>query len=438
MAEVAAARRMNWRAVVQVSLLNISVGLILVPLNSTLNRVMIHELGLAATLVGVLIALRHVTAPLRVAFGRLSDRRPIAGRHRTWYIAMGMGVMAVGLVTSPYAALSIPRLGTLGILASVVAFGLIGMGVNLTTPLYFALVADQSSDEQRPRIAATMFIALGLCMAISAFVIGAAVEPYTEQKLIIVMAAVAAVGVVLTTLGLLRIEPRTDADSSCATDTACEEQPRVVRDLLVRNPAAQRFFVYLVLSFVAVETQQVILEPYAARFFGMTPGQTTQLDGFYRIAEIIMLGVGAVLVRRIGHKPTASLGIGAAIVALLLVIGSVPLQIAPLLMVGVFALGLGAGMLETTNLAYMMSMTDAENAGMFMGAWGVAQAIGVGGATILGGALRDLGLLISNSQLVGYVTAYGFEIIVLLAAIPILWRISLRSFRSATEAAPAT
>jgi BCD family chlorophyll transporter-like MFS transporter len=344
--------------------------------------------------------------------------------------------MAIGLVTAPYAALSIPRLGFVGILASFASFALIGMGVNLTTPLYFALVADQSADNQRPRIVATMFILLGLSMAISAFVIGAAVEPYSEQKLIVVMAATAAVGIALTALGLLRLESRNDGQHSSTSRTASEEHPHAVRNLLIGNKEALRFFLYVVLSFIAVETQQVILEPYAARFFGMTPGETTRLDGFYRIAEMVMLGIGAVLVRRIGHKPTASLGIGVAVVALLLVAASAPLQQLPLLLAGVVVLGVGCGMLETTNLAYMMSMTDARNAGMFMGAWGLAQAVGVGSGNILGGALRDLGLLLSSDHLVGYLTAYGFEIAVLIVAIPLLWGLSVARFRAVTDGEP--
>jgi BCD family chlorophyll transporter-like MFS transporter len=279
-----------------------------------------------------------------------------------------------------------------------------------------------------------MFILLGLSMAMSAFAIGAAVEPYTEQKLIGVMAATAGAGIVLTILGLLRLEPRTAGQLARTTGTASEERPKVVRDLLVRNRVALRFFLYVVLSFVAVETQQVILEPYAARFFGMTPGESTQLDGFYRIAEILMLAIGAVLVRKIGHKPTASIGIAVASVALLLVIASAPLQQLALLMVGVVALGLGVGMLETTNLALMMSMTDARNAGMFMGAWGLAQAVGVGSGNILGGALRDLGLLVFGGQLAGYLTAYTFEILILIAAVPVLWSLSITQFREATVA----
>jgi BCD family chlorophyll transporter-like MFS transporter len=438
MPDDAAHKRMSWRAIVQVCLLNIAVGLILVPINSTLNRVMIYELGLAATLVAVLISLRFISSPLKVWFGCLSDTHPIGGRHRTWYIAGGVLVMAIGLVAAPYAALSIPRLGWLGIVASFIAFGLIGVGVNPTTALYLAIVADQSDDKQRPRIAATMFIVLGLAMVVTSIVIGQAVEPYSEQRLIAVMVGTAIVGLVLTAIGLFRLEPRTDGAQSCSTSDSNRARWRSVRRLLVGNREAIRFFIYLVFSFVAIEAQQVILEPYAARFFGMTPGETTRLDGFYRLTELVMLGVGAYLFRRIGHRPTASIGIGVAVVALLLVIASGPLGQSSLLLIGVLVLGLGAGLMETTNMALTMTVTDARHAGMFMGAWGLARAVGIGGGNIIGGVLRDVGLLLSGSHLTGYVTAFAFEIVVLLLAVPVLWRISISHFRSAAQTAIET
>jgi hypothetical protein len=182
-------------------------------------------------------------------------------------------------------------------------------------------------------------------------------------------------------------------------------------------------------SFVAVETHQLVLEPFAARFFGTTPAETTRLDGFFRLEEIVTLGIGAVLVGKIGHRPTATIGMSVAIVALLFVVGSALLEQTRLLLSGAVVLGLGARMLETTNLAYMMSMTDAQNAGTFTGAWEVAQGVGVGSADVLGGAPRDLGLLISGSRLTGYLTAYGFKIIMLVLAIPVPWRMGVARFR---------
>src|SRR5215204_6552864 len=125
-------RRMTRRAILQVSLLNIAVALMILPLESVLNRIMITELAIPATLVAGLIAIRYVTAPLRIVFGRVSDVRPIRGRKRTWYIAAGMLLMVAGLLLSPVTALAVPTLGAVGIAGVVGAFVLLGFGVNLS------------------------------------------------------------------------------------------------------------------------------------------------------------------------------------------------------------------------------------------------------------------------------------------------------------------
>lgn len=429
-------RSMNWLAILQVSLINTAVALIILPLNSTLNRVMISELQLSATLVAVLISLRFITSPTRIWFGRLSDLRPIGGLHRTWYIGIGIVLMAAGLASAPHAALSIPRLGLPGVLLAFLSFGLLGLGVNLTTPLYFALVSDQSPEAQRPRIVATMFILLGISSVVASFAIGAAVEPYTEARLIYVSYAVAGVAVLLTALGLIRLERRRGTEDVSSAAVESESRPRAVRDLLLKNREALRFFVYLVLTFVAVEAQEVILEPYAAQFFQMTPGETTRLTGITGIASLITLALGAVLVNRIGHKPTATMGIGVASLGLLLIMGGGPAGNSLFLTGAVFVLGLGAGLLTMSNLALMMNMTDERHAGVFLGAWGFAQAVGVGTGNILGGVLRDLGLLLFGGQLASYFTVFSSEIILLLASTPVLWRLSVVQFREIGRSRP--
>jgi BCD family chlorophyll transporter-like MFS transporter len=425
--------QMGWLAILQVSLVNIAVGLMILPLNSILNRVMINELGLSATLVALLISLRFITSPSRIWFGRLSDTHPVRGLHRTWYILIGAVLMAAGLISSAYVALSMSRLGILGIILAFLSFGLLGLGVNLTTPLYFALVADQSNERQRPRIVASMFVLLGISAVISSFAIGRAVEPYTETRLIQVLYGTAIIALVLTILGLVKLERRTRPGESERADAPLGTQSQAVRDLLLKNTEALRFFVYLLLAFVAVEAQEVILEPYGAQMFQMTPGETTRLTGIMSIASLLMLAVGAFLVNRIGHKPTASIGVGVACAGLVLIISSGLMRTSALFTFGVFTLGLGSGLLTITNLALMINMTDDQHAGIFMGAWGFAQAIGVGSGNILGGLLRDLGLAVFGNQLASYLTVYAIEIALLAAALPVLWGLSVVRFHEINQ-----
>jgi BCD family chlorophyll transporter-like MFS transporter len=420
--------KMSLVNILRVSLVNLAVALLTLPLGSTLNRVMVTELALPATLVAGLLALGNLTSPLRIWFGRLSDTRPIAGRRRTWYIALGVALMTLGLIAAPFVIFTIPTLGAGGLLLTFLAFVLIGLGINSTTPLYFALVSDQANETQRPRIVAFMFVLLGVGVVIGAFVLGALLEPFSPERLNVVILGVAAVSVLLAVLGLAGLEPKNSRAQS-QKEASFDE----VRRLLTENREVLRFFVYLLLTFVAIDAQDVILEPFAAAAFGMTPGESAALTGILRSGFLLTLIAGAFLVNRFGHKVTANAGIAVAVVSFVLLIASGGLGLREVFMGAVFVLGLGNGLLATANLSLMMNMTDPSHAGVYIGTWGFAQAVGVGSAALVGGILRDAAFAFTGNNLLSYFTVFGLEIVLLLIAVPLLLRLDVRRFRETSE-----
>lgn len=410
--------------IARVSLVNLSVALLTLPLGSTLNRIMITELSLPATLVALLISLGYLTSPLRIWFGRISDVRPIGGLHRTWYIVFGIGLMSVGLVCAPSIIFTIPRLGAAGILLTFFVFALMGLGVNSTTPLYFAIVSDQADETQKPRVVAAMFTVLGVGVVVGALVIGRMLEEFSPARLNQVMAGVAGIAIVLAVTGLSRLERRT-SQVKPRSETGLGE----IRRLLLGSRDVRVFFVYLLLSFIAIDAQDVILEPFAAFAFGMQPGQTAALTGILRGGFLITLILGAFMVNRFQHRVTAVWGIATALIAFLMLILSGPLRETALFRIGVFTLGLGNGLLTTANLSMMMSMTRPEQAGLYLGTWGFAQAVGVGSAVLIGGVVRDLAFAATGNNLASYFTVFALEIVLLLLALPMLKQIDVARFR---------
>jgi BCD family chlorophyll transporter-like MFS transporter len=77
----------------------------------------------------------------------------------------------------------------------------------------------------------------------------------------------------------------------------------------------------------------------------------------------------------------------------------------------------------------MMDMTTKENAGVFMGTWGAAQALANFVANTTGGAIRDVSLWLSSSYYIGYATAFTIEMILLFVAIAILRVIDITEFQ---------
>src|SRR4030065_1745209 len=88
----------------QLGLIHVAVAMTLVPINSTLNRVMIKELAISATLVALLASLPYLFSPIQVAIGSYSDRHPIFGFRRTPYILAGLILCVRGVVVSPQVA----------------------------------------------------------------------------------------------------------------------------------------------------------------------------------------------------------------------------------------------------------------------------------------------------------------------------------------------
>ena len=63
-----------------------------------------------------------------------------------------------------------------------------------------------------------------------------------------------------------------------------------------------------------------------------------------------------------------------------------------------------------------MNLAPNGQSGLALGAWGAVQASAAGIAITLGGVIRDMIALKSNSYL-GYTSVYGLEIVLLIATI---------------------
>ncbi|MFN3394542.1 MAG: MFS transporter, partial [Candidatus Thermochlorobacter sp.] len=153
----------------------------------------------------------------------------------------------------------------------------------------------------------------------------------------------------------------------------------------------------------------------------------TQLWGMGTMLGILTLGL--FFVNRIGKKRTTYLGCITSAIGFLVICLS-PLADLAMFKAGVFLLGVGNGALTVGTLTIMMDMTTKENAGVFMGTWGAAQALANFVANTTGGAIRDVSLWLSSSHYVGYATAFSIEMILLFVAIAILRVINITEFQT--------
>lgn len=423
---------MNWKKVIQLTMIHVGVSITVVPVTSTLNRVMIADLGFPAVLVGILVSLAYLLSPVQAWMGAWQDRTVVWGRHRTPWIVLGGLMASFGSYLTAHAAYLLVENTLLGLLACLGAFLLWGLGVNIASVSYLSLVSELSPEGSswRSRATSVMWTVMILSTIATGILISLALEEYSRQALFMVFGVIWMISSFLVLVGASNLEP---AAAPGEARVHQGENPLVAVRALVGNPSAQRFFVYLLLILMSIHMQDVLLEPYGAQVLGMEVAETSRLTSIWGVGVFITLIGGLPLIRRRGKKPVANLGSIIAAVGFALIILAGLVVGAPLLVAAMLVLGLGVGLMTVANISYMFDMTVPQAAGLYMGAWGAANFGSQGLGNIVGTLLRDTTRWMTGSDFAGYAIVFGLEIAGLLAAIVLFRTITVSQFRRDAE-----
>jgi BCD family chlorophyll transporter-like MFS transporter len=422
----------------RLSLFQVSVGMALVLLNGTLNRVMIVELGVSASLVALMVALPIVFAPLRAFVGFRSDHhRSALGWRRVPYLWFGSMALFGGLAILPFALLVLTGEGHgpawIGQLGAALAFLLVGAGLHTVQTAGLALATDLAPAETRPRVVALLYVTLLLGMVLSAGLFSLLLTPFSHLKLVQVIQGAALVAVVFNAVALWKQEAR---DPKAAARRA--EQPQLPfraawRQFIARRHA-RRLLVAVGLGSAAFSMQDILLEPYGGQILRLGVGATTVLTALMAGGSLLAFALAArALQRGADAMRLAASGVLVGVLAFAMVIFAEPLQSAWLLRAGAVLIGFGGGLFSVATLTVAMGLdtgvdgSDGEAAnGLALGAWGAVQATAAGAAIACGGALRDgvstlavrgaLGPAL-ESPAVGYSFVYHLEIALLFATL---------------------
>lgn len=413
---------------IQLGLIHVAVAMTLVPINSTLNRVMIQELAISATVVAILASLPYLFAPMQVAIGAYSDRHPILGLRRTPFIVLGLILCVTGVVVSPQVAYYLASGNPFGYLIAALAFGAWGMGYNLSSVSYLSLADDISRENERGKTISVMWFMMIIGIIITAIAISRMVDPYTPAALQSAFLMVGATALLLGLLGLIKLEPKTHLPSESRTYTIKE-----MSSAILSNPAAKLFFIYLWLLLAAILGQDILLEPFGAQAFGMTVRETTRITslwGMFVLAAILLAGA---LEGRVSRRRIAQTGNFIALAGFIVIILSGGAASLTVFYTGVALLGVGTGLSTVGNLSLMFDLTVPEKVGLFIGAWGLSNALSRLTGSILGGVVRDVVTSATGNPLSGYMVVFGIEAALLVIAILMLSRIDVKSFRRQAE-----
>ncbi|MCC7117920.1 MAG: BCD family MFS transporter [Anaerolineales bacterium] len=411
----------------QLALIHTAVAMTLLPINSTLNRVMIFDLGISKTLFTALSIFPYLLAPAQVAIGAFSDRHPLFGFRRTPYILAGLICCVVGVAVSPQIATLMSHNFTAGIIVGVLAFGLWGIGYNLSAVSYLSLASELSGERERGKTIATMFTVMVVGLIVTGISLSCLAQTYDPATLSRAFIIVAASALTLGLLGLFRLEPRFERSAP-----AVKSETYTLKEMtsaITENPVAKIFFVYLLLLLAAILSQDVLLEPFGAQAFGMTLEQTSRIVSIINSFSLIAFLIAGFLDGRVKKKYTAQIGNLGALFGFILIVISGWLANKHLFYVGITLLGFGTGLSTIANLSLMFDLTVPEKVGLYIGAWGFSNGLSRLTGLLMAGVVADLATSLTGDALGGYLVVFSLEALMLFIAAILLYRIDVNAFQ---------
>lgn len=437
-----------------------------------LNRVMIDELKVLPFIAGAAIAMSQFVSPARVWFGQMSDARPILGYHRTGYVWLGVAAFT----TLSFVALqgiwqlggsiqatgwSIQSYGWALIVAFI--FALYGLALSASSTPFAALLVDVTDEDNRSQLIAVVWSMLMVGIVVGAIIsskllarpeiCGADILAYdtTQAAPLADIAKLTATinpvflimpGIVLglSWLGTVGIEKKYSRYTSRSTLVQREDKITFGRALrvLTANRQTGIFFSFLLVLTLSLFTQDAVMEPFGGEVFGMCISETTKLNVPFGMGTLIGISItGFLILPRLGKQNTIKLGcIGAAVCSVLFIMAGFTAN-PGLLKYSLLFFGLASGVLTAAATSLMLDLTAAEVAGTFIGAWGLAQAMARGFATVLGGAVLNLGKVLFTEPWLAYGLVFILQAVGMITAIILLRRISIREFQDNAKSAIA-
>ncbi|MEM1114818.1 MAG: PucC family protein [Pseudomonadota bacterium] len=432
----------------RLSLFQVTVGMAMVLLVGTLNRVMIVELAVPASLVGIMLAMPLVFAPLRALIGFRSDHHTSAlGWRRFPFLWKGSLAQFAGFTIMPFALLVLAGQGESGSLPPLVgqvtaaaSFLLVGAGIHTVQTAGLALATDLTRPESHAKVVGLMYVMLLIGMMISALIFGTALLDFTPGRLVRVIQTTALLTLVLNVIAVWKQEPRRRSSQL----EKAKDEPDFLDSWrqFCAGPNTYRRLVVVGLGTMAFGMADILLEPFGGHILNLSVSVTTALTALFAAGGLTGFAIASKMIGK-GTDPFAAARLGAmlGLPAFALVISAAPLQMTELFVAGNFLIGFGGALFAHGTLTATMNLAPAAQIGLALGAWGAVQATAAGIGVAASGTIRDIVTAIDSASrgiadgisASGYMTVYALEVTLLLVTLLVLGPLLRNVRRSATD-----
>ncbi|MGB1285433.1 MAG: BCD family MFS transporter [Aggregatilineales bacterium] len=428
----------------KIALFHLGSGMADVLTTGVWNRIMISDLGFAATPIGLLVSLRYFLAPLGIVAGRFSDRQSVGGYRRLVWIWLGRLMMVLSTIALGYAT---AQLATDVASASPLMWGLIvislllfSTGNAISGSTFLALIYDRAPESQRGRAVGIVWTFLLLGFTVGGIFFGILLPENTDTTStlsfapadlfnLFIMAAIAFAA--LWFFSLVGEERRNDIQTlrdNGDHDTSLKSDLKLVW----KSRNLRFFLIYLVGSMFFAFSQDLILEPFAGDVFGMEARITNRFAAYWGSMAII----GSVLMiwlsrryPRLTMTLLSQVGTGILLLAFGIFAMSSLAEMRGLVTVGLIVLGIGLGIWNIGTLGLMMAMSPVGRAGTFLGFWTFVVTLARGAGVSSGGIFRDISLGATGSPATSYGLVFVLGVFGLGMSMWALSQVNVKQFR---------
>jgi len=311
-------KKVNLFTMFRLGLFQMGLGMMAVLALGILNRVMIGELAIPATIAAGTIAMHQFIAPARVWFGQMSDSKPLFGFHRTGYVWVGAALFAIASFLAVQVMWQLGNVvqaaggwvwttqtyGWTAVLALI--FALYGLALSMSSTPFAALLVDVSDEDNRSKLVGIVWSMLMVGIVLGAIIGGtllkkvAADAPLSELQAsvnqLFMIVPVAVFGLAL--LATVGVEKKYSRYTSRSTLVDREDKITLGKALrvLTANRQTGIFFTFLLVMTISLFMQEAVMEPYGGEVFGMQVAETTKLNAYWGTGTLLGISITGFLI----------------------------------------------------------------------------------------------------------------------------------------------
>lgn len=413
-------------------MIRFATSLLVVLLTNVLNRILIVEFSIPATLIVFIFAFQHLATPSGLIAGYFSDRFGPQRRRRTPFIVGGMLLSLAVMPVFPFWGMAFagqPASHAL-LWTGVVLFFLFGIGTTVSATAINAMLVDQVPEDRRGAGMTLVWI-----LTLTGFIIGSWFFQYLFpgnqiNRLKMIFWIFTGLALAITLVSSIGIEGPPAA--AAAPGVRLDGMGRILKGF-GQSRQALLFFAFLAATVFFPAMPIFILSPYGGEILKLSVGETAKF-GMYTSYGTLLGMITAYCWQKKTAEWQETFWLWAALIIGALAFGLLGLSAwqphVVLGEAGLWIFGFSKGLYNAGISFLTMRLAHPACSGVFMGLWNLISGLALAVGEMAGGFSLDLGERLWQSPAAAYGMVFWVVGLGLLGCLLLLSFIKVEDYRS--------